>query len=68
MEDYGAAVDRVSTPTELVDVATDIFREDLDAGYVAVLVEMIAGASSTRAWVPRCPPGSGRGSPSPNRQ
>ena len=28
-------------------MATDIFREDLDAGYVAVLVEMIAGASST---------------------
>jgi hypothetical protein len=25
----------------------DIFREDLDAGYVAVLVEMIAGASAT---------------------
>jgi AcrR family transcriptional regulator len=47
MEHYGAAVDRVVTPTELVDVATDIFREDLDAGYVAVLVEMIAGASST---------------------
>jgi AcrR family transcriptional regulator len=47
MAHYGAAVDRVTTPTELVDVATDIFREDLDAGYVAVLVEMIAGASST---------------------
>jgi AcrR family transcriptional regulator len=47
MAHYGAAVDRVTTPSELVDVATDIFREDLDAGYVAVLVEMIAGASST---------------------
>ena len=47
MEQYGAAVDRVGSPTELVDVATTIFREDLDAGYVAVLVEMIAGASST---------------------
>jgi AcrR family transcriptional regulator len=47
MEHYGAAVDRVGSPTELVDVAADIFREDLDAGYVAVLVEMIAGASST---------------------
>jgi AcrR family transcriptional regulator len=44
---YGEAVDRVGSPTELVDVATAIFREDLDAGYVAVLVEMIAGASST---------------------
>ncbi len=47
MEHYGAAIDRVVSPTELVDVATAIFREDLDAGYVAVLVEMIAGASST---------------------
>jgi AcrR family transcriptional regulator len=47
MEQYGAAVEGVSSPTELVDVAMDIFREDLDAGYVTVLVEMIAGASST---------------------
>ena len=47
MEQYGAAVARVGSPSELVDVAMDIFREDLDAGYVAVLVEMIAGASST---------------------
>jgi AcrR family transcriptional regulator len=47
MEHYGAAVDQVATPTELADVAADIFGEDLDAGYVAVLVEMIAGASST---------------------
>jgi AcrR family transcriptional regulator len=47
MGQYGEAVDRVGSPTELVDVATAIFREDLDAGYVAVLVEMIAGASST---------------------
>jgi hypothetical protein len=28
-------------------VAAAIFREDLDAGHVTVLVEMIAGASST---------------------
>jgi len=47
MEQYGAAVARVGSPSELVDVAMAIFREDLDAGYVAVLVEMIAGASST---------------------
>jgi AcrR family transcriptional regulator len=47
MEQYGAAIERVGSPTELVDVATTIFREDLDAGYVSVLVEMIAGASST---------------------
>ena len=47
MEQYGAAVEGVASPTELVDVAMDIFREDLDAGYVTVLVEMIAGASSS---------------------
>jgi len=47
MEKYGLAIERVGSPSELVDVAMDIFREDLDAGYVAVLVEMIAGASST---------------------
>ena len=47
MEHYGAAIDGIGSPTELIDVATAIFREDLDAGYVAVLVEMIAGASST---------------------
>jgi AcrR family transcriptional regulator len=47
MEQYGAAIDRVGSPQELVDAAMAIFREDLDAGYVAVLVEMTAGASST---------------------
>ena len=44
---YGAAVDGVSSPAELVDVASSIFREDLDAGHVAVLVAMIAGAATT---------------------
>ena len=44
---YDAAVEGVTSALELVDVATGIFREDLDAGYVTVLVEMIAGASST---------------------
>jgi AcrR family transcriptional regulator len=47
MEQYGTAIDGVGSPTELVDVAAAIFQEDLDAGYVAVLVEMIAGAQST---------------------
>jgi AcrR family transcriptional regulator len=47
MAQYGAAVEQVRSPTELVEVATAIFREDLEAGYVAVLVEMLAGASST---------------------
>jgi AcrR family transcriptional regulator len=47
LEHYSAAVAEVSSPTELVDVAAAVFRQDLDAGYVTVLVEMIAGASST---------------------
>ncbi len=44
---YEAAVQQVATPTELVAVAETIFRQDLDAGYVTVLAEMIAGASSS---------------------
>jgi len=47
MARYGEAVARVRSPAELVDVASSIFREDLDAGYVSVLVAMISGASST---------------------
>jgi AcrR family transcriptional regulator len=44
---FSTAVGSVSSPTELMDVAAQIFREDLDTGHVTVLVEMIAGASST---------------------
>jgi AcrR family transcriptional regulator len=44
---YGAAVDGVDTPAGLVDVASSVFREDLDAGHAAVLVAMIAGAATT---------------------
>jgi AcrR family transcriptional regulator len=44
---YGSAVDEVTGPVQLVDAAEGIFRSDLDAGYITVLVEMIAGASST---------------------
>ncbi len=47
LEKYESAVARVSSPAELVDVAAEIFAQDLDAGYVTVLVEMIAGASSS---------------------
>lgn len=49
MERYSAAVEAATTPSELVTVATEIFREDLDQGYVTVLVEMIAGAGSSPA-------------------
>ena len=44
---YDAALDGATSPVELVDVASTIYREDLDAGYVGVLVAMIAGASTT---------------------
>ena len=47
MDRYSAAVDAAATPAELVTIASDIFREDLDEGYVTVLVEMIAGAGSS---------------------
>jgi AcrR family transcriptional regulator len=44
---YSAAVEAVRSPSELVAAATEIFREDLDEGYVTVLVEMIAGSASS---------------------
>ena len=47
LERYEAEVSDVTSPTQLVEVAEGIFRNDLDAGYITVLVEMIAGASST---------------------
>jgi AcrR family transcriptional regulator len=47
LADYGASVEQARTPGELVQAAAGIFDEDLDAGYVTVLVEMIAGASAT---------------------
>jgi AcrR family transcriptional regulator len=47
LDHYGESVGQVGSMGELIDVASAIFQEDLDAGHVAVLVEMIAGASST---------------------
>ncbi len=44
---YEAEVSGVTNPSHLVEVAEAIFRNDLDAGYITVLVEMIAGTSST---------------------
>lgn len=46
-ERYEAARTSVSKASELVELAAQIFSEDLDSGDAAVLVEMIAGASST---------------------
>jgi AcrR family transcriptional regulator len=44
---YADLLDRSSSLTDLIDSARTIFTEDLDAGHVAVLVEMITGAQST---------------------
>jgi AcrR family transcriptional regulator len=47
MEKYSAAIAQASSASEIMSIATQIFQDDLDTGYVTVLVEMIAGASST---------------------
>jgi AcrR family transcriptional regulator len=44
---YAHMLDQASSLTDLIDSARTIFSEDLDAGHVAVLVEMITGAQST---------------------
>lgn len=44
---YTDAVEQASTLTDLIDSAREIFTEDLDAGHVAVLVEMVTAAQST---------------------
>jgi AcrR family transcriptional regulator len=49
MERYTAAVSTAHSPAELAAVATQIFREDLDQGYVSVLVEMMAGSTTSPA-------------------
>jgi AcrR family transcriptional regulator len=46
-ERYEAALVGVGKPSELVELAARIFSEDLDTGDAAVLVEMIAGSTST---------------------
>ena len=47
LQEYERAVEGVTSLASLVEVASRIFQEDLDKGYVTVLAEMIAGASST---------------------
>ena len=49
---YQAAVDRAEGLGELVDAAAAVFEEDLDDGHIAVLAEMIAGASATPGLAP----------------
>lgn len=46
MAAYRGLLDRTGSIADLVDAARAIFVEDLDAGHVTVLVEMISGAQS----------------------
>ncbi len=46
MEAYRELLDHTGSLTDLVDCGRSIFTEDLDAGHVTVLVEMISGAQS----------------------
>jgi AcrR family transcriptional regulator len=46
-ERYEVGLEGVGRPSDLVELATRVFSEDLDTGDAAVLVEMIAGATST---------------------
>ena len=46
-EQYQAAVEEAIGLEGLVVAAQSVFEEDLDAGHIAVLAEMIAGTSST---------------------
>lgn len=46
LETYRRVADAASSLADLIDSAKVIFSEDLDAGHVAVLVEMITGAQS----------------------
>ena len=47
LEHYGDSVSGVDSISGLVDAAAAIFEEDLNAGHITVLVEMIGGASSS---------------------
>ncbi|MGH9008051.1 MAG: TetR/AcrR family transcriptional regulator [Acidimicrobiales bacterium] len=44
---YTSAVEAANGIHALIDVAESVFKEDLEAGHIAVLAEMVAGASST---------------------
>ena len=47
LERYTQAIADAHSPTELVSVAAQVFREDLANGHVTVLAAMLSGASST---------------------
>jgi AcrR family transcriptional regulator len=48
MRAYQPAFERAQTLSELAALARDIYREDLENGYVTVLSEMVAGGVSER--------------------
>ena len=56
MDRYRDAVATAGNLSDLAGVAADIYREDLDAGHITVLSEMIAGASSTPGLAARIEP------------
>lgn len=47
LEAYSTVVEQATTLSDLIDSAREIFTEDLDAGHITVLVEMVNGAQST---------------------
>jgi len=53
MERYRQAVERATTLSDLVQVARDIYREDLDSGHITVLAEMIVGSSADKQLGPK---------------
>ncbi|MFB3739260.1 MAG: TetR/AcrR family transcriptional regulator [Candidatus Velamenicoccus archaeovorus] len=53
MERYRAALDGVSDPAGLLEVARTIFEEDLAQGHITVLAEMISAASTLHWLGPR---------------
>jgi AcrR family transcriptional regulator len=53
MAAYRTLLDHQGTLTDLADAARVIFTQDLDAGHVTVLAEMISGAQSTPDLGPR---------------
>lgn len=46
MARYREALEKAGSLSEVLGVATDLYREDLSSGHITVLAEMIAGASS----------------------
>lgn len=64
---YGAEVSGVNSPARLVDAAEGIFRNDLAAGYITVLAEMMAGLPQPLGSDLRWRHGSSPGVSSPSR-